>query len=195
MGLLKFFQRGRNGLWSLCRAVGSNGCQTPSLTALPSNFESSFPFVARRRSFNPLVKHTGRYDRRYPGVGLLTLDEAAILFNCGLAMEDETLIEIGGWEGWSTAAWALSGVQVVAIDPALNGLPQGESCRASLAEQERSIESISRATARTAHWLGQRVRDCGLAVFIDGDHDGEAPLRDAIEAQAVAADDCLIAFH
>ena len=116
------------------RILGSHDYRAPSLAPLPPDFESFFPFIVRRRSLNPCVRHTGRYDRRYPGVGVLTLDETTILFNYGLALKNATLIEIGCWVGWSTAAWAFSGVHIVAIDPVLNGLPQGESCRTSLAK-------------------------------------------------------------
>ena len=180
-------------LWN--RAANSN-YQSPSLSGVPPDFESFFPCVVRRHSFNPWVRHTGRYDRRYPGVGLVTHDETAILFNYGLALQHESIIEIGCWVGWSTTAWALSGVHVIAIDPVLNRLPQGESCRASLQKAgmldnvdligDYSHEALARLAASGFHARG---------IFIDGDHEGDAPLHDAMDAQAVAADDCIIIFH
>jgi hypothetical protein len=176
--------------------TGSHDYQAPSLSPLPSSLESFFPFMARRRPFNPWVRHTGRYDRRYPGVGFVTLDETAILFNYGLSLEAETVIEIGCWVGWSTVAWALSGAHVVAIDPVLNGLPQGESCMESLAKAGMlgNVEFIGDYSQQALRRLAGSTTKA-RAIFIDGDHEGDAPLRDAADAQPLADRDCLILLH
>jgi len=176
--------------------TGSRDYRDASLSSLPKDFESCFPFVVRRRSYNSWVRHTGRFDRRYPGTGLLTIDEATIIYNYGLILKPETVVEIGCWVGWSTAAWALPGVRLIAIDPILNGMPQGDSCRASL-ERFGLLSKVSLVGDYSQQALkmlaGSGVRAHGI--FIDGDHQGDAPLQDAIAAQAIAADDCLITFH
>ena len=70
-----FSQLRRGGVQWLLNWTGSRDYQAPSLSPLPSDFESFFPFLVRRRSFNPWIRHTGRYDRRYPSVGFVTLDK------------------------------------------------------------------------------------------------------------------------
>lgn len=186
----------RHGLQHIRNLRGGRDYQSPSLSPLPVDFESFFPFVVRRRPFNPWVRHTGRYDRRFPGTGLTTYDETALLYNYGLALKHGILVEIGCWVGWSTAAWALSGTHVVTIDPVLSGLPQGESCRASLRETD-TIERVE-FIGDYSHPALARLAASGLrasGIFIDGDHVADAPLQDAIDAQSIAADDCLIIFH
>jgi hypothetical protein len=129
-------------------------------------------------------------------VGFITLDETAILYNYGLTLRPGTVIEIGCWVGWSTAAWALSGTHVIVIDPVLNGQPQGESCRASLG-MAGLLEKVSLMGDYSHEALG-RLAESGLRVpgiFIDGDHTGDAPLHDAMDAQAIAAEDCVITLH
>jgi hypothetical protein len=148
------------------RILGSHDYRAPSLAPLPPDFESFFPLIVRRRSLNPCVRHTGRYDRRYPGVGVLTLDETTILFNYGLALKNATLIEIGCWVGWSTAAWAFSGVHIVAIDPVLNGYRRGRVVVLRSQRQERWRGQISSVTTHTRLWRGSQARDSGLVASL-----------------------------
>lgn len=190
------YKRPQDSLQKIWNRLVHYDYHSPSLTNLPNAFESFFPDVVCKSPYNSLVPHTGRYDRRFPSVGLLTYDEATILYNYGLQFRNGNVVEIGCWVGWSTAAWAMSGAQLVVIDPVLDGMPQGHSCRASLQRANASdkVEFVGEYSHIAMPALAAAGRRAS-AIFIDGDHEGDAPLRDCVEALNVADDDCVIILH
>jgi predicted O-methyltransferase YrrM len=129
-------------------------------------------------------------------VGLVSWDESVLLYNYARTLQGEDLLEIGCWIGWSTVLLGLGGCRLTVIDPVLSGMPQGETCRAAvrqagLADSVTLIGGFSPAaveelTARGAAWS---------ACFIDGNHEGDGPLRDAQASVRATRDDCLILFH
>jgi hypothetical protein len=57
-----------------------------------------------------------------------------------------------------------------------------------------SIHLVAGASPQAVEELAAREGRWPL-IFIDGDHEGEGPLRDAIVAARFAADDALVLFH
>ena len=93
-------------------------------------------------------------------------------------------------------AWVLSGARVIVIDPVLGGLPQGESCKASIGKT--GIQDRVEFIGDYSHPALTRLAASGLkasCIFIVGDHEGDAPLKDAMDGLAIAAEDCVIIFH
>jgi len=169
---------------------------SPGLVNLPCHVESFFPFARRRPSFNIYVPHTAREDRRYPNIGFVSWDEATLLYNYGLRLRGKPVLEIGCWVGFSTVVWALSGAVVTVIDPVLGGAPQGEACRdslkrAGLLDKVELIPGFSPQTTRNLANQGRKF----TAFFVDGDHEGDAPLRDVMACIEAATDDCVILLH
>src|SRR4051794_36128079 len=80
---------------------------SPNLIPLPRVIETYFPHNVKQKTANARVPHTCRRDHRFPVVGLLTWDEATILYNYGLKFKDKPFLEIGCWVGWSTVAVAM----------------------------------------------------------------------------------------
>jgi hypothetical protein len=166
------------------------------LETLPASVESHFPEMEYASCFNPYLRHRGRRDRRFPSVGWATWDEATLLYNYGLKLRGREFLEIGCWVGWSTVVLALAGVRLTSVDPVLAGAPQGEACRASLANAgltsvvelsgEPSPAGVDALASRGRRWTG---------FFIDGDHEGDAPMRDAQQCARLAEPDSVILLH
>src|SRR2546423_15647749 len=74
----------------------------------------SHPWQYLRRE----VPHRWYADDRFPLMGFMNRDEAAILYNIALCFAGKPALEIGSWLGWSTCHLALAGVRIDAIDPA-----------------------------------------------------------------------------
>ena len=169
---------------------------SPSLVSLPVGFEKLFPTMEKGRSFNPLVPHTGRWDRRFPGVGWCTLEEATILYNYGLQFRDKEALEVGCWVGWSTIAVGLAGVHLTAVDPLLGGSPQAATLKTTL-KRAGLADAVELAAGKSPAAIDAlRETGCRWAlVFIDGDHEGEAPVQDAQACAAGALEDAVIVLH
>lgn len=168
----------------------------PNLSSLPREIVECFPLVESVPSFNKWVSHTARQDRRFPKTGLLTWDEATLMYNYGLKLGGRSMLEIGCWVGWSTVAVGLSGVDLTVIDPVLGGMQQGDACREAVAHAgiKDSVTLLSGYSPGAISELGAQ----GLrwsAFFIDGNHEGDAPLHDAQACLNFAEDDCLMLFH
>jgi hypothetical protein len=140
--------------------------------------------------------HNWYVDCRHPTVGFLSRDEASLIYNLALARNTERVLEIGVWKGWSACHIALSGAIVDAIDPLLADPRHREQVESSLwlagvrdrvnLHAGRSPDTVRQLAASGLRW--------GL-IFIDGDHEGSAPLVDALICEEYANEDTWILFH
>jgi predicted O-methyltransferase YrrM len=140
--------------------------------------------------------HNWYVDARAPMVGFLSRDEASILYDIGRTNAGSDALEIGCWLGWSACHLAAGGLILDVIDPLL----AKDDIRSSV---ERSVEAAACVgnvrlhagrSPDTVHQLaadGKRWR----VIFIDGDHEGQAPLADAIVSAQYAQKDAIIIFH
>jgi predicted O-methyltransferase YrrM len=168
------------------------------------NLDYCFPFLAAIDPWShpwPFLRrevpHLWYADRRQPGIGFITRDEAHILYNTALEFKGKNALEIGCWLGWSTAHLAAGGVALDVVDPALAD-PQ---VYASVDQSLRSAGVRSNVSlypgyspAKVEEIAKTENRRWSL-IFIDGDHTSPAPLQDAQVAERYAADDALILFH
>ena len=141
--------------------------------------------------------HNWYVDKRAKNIGFVSRDEAHILFNTALRFEGMRALEIGCFLGFSTCHLALGGVKLDVVDPILRDPPVIESVAASLIsagviDDCRLIPSPSPASVEILG--GQEGRTWSLA-FIDGDHDGAAPRRDAQVCERFLKADALVLFH
>jgi len=150
-----------------------------------------WPHLRRR------IGHNWYCDGRAPQVGFLNRDEAVLLYNLALPFKGKSALEIGCWMGWSTCHLALAGLALDAIDPALGLSENATSVRQSLAAAG-VLSSVRLYGASSPDGVKQIAELRGTKwnfFFIDGDHEGAAPERDARQCLQYAADDALIVFH
>jgi len=149
----------------------------------------SWPYLRRE------IPHRWVVDRRAPHVGFVSRDEAAILYNTALRFRGRRALEVGCWLGWSTCHLALAGTSLDVLDPALADPTVRGSVEASLtAAGVRGMVNLVAASSPEGMATLAGGRKWAL-MFVDGDPEGTAPVRDAEACAAHAADDALILFH
>lgn len=174
------------------RDYGSPGLELP-----PIHLAELFPQMRRHAPEHFRVPHYKWADRRFARVGVTTWDETVLLYNYARRLGTGSVLEIGSWVGWSTVALALGSSQVTAIDPLFAGFTQqAQSCkdalsRAGLTPRVRLVGDSSPAAIRRLSTGGARWD----GFFVDGDHQGTAPLDDAMACAEVAPPDAIILFH
>jgi predicted O-methyltransferase YrrM len=141
--------------------------------------------------------HNWYIDRRWPAIGFVSRDEAHILYNTALQAAGMPALEIGAFMGWSACHLALAGVDLDVIDPLLSdraGLELVSSSLRSAGVLDR-CNLIGGLSPTAVDELAQARNKRWNLIFIDGDHEGEAPHRDTEVCIKYAADDCIILFH
>ena len=143
------------------------------------------------------VSHNWYVDERAPSVGFVNRDEASILYNSGRLFVGARCLEIGCWRGWSTAHLAAGAGSLEVMDPVLADPDWRADVESSLTRaglRERVELHALASPGGVAELARQNARAWSL-IFIDGDHEGEAPRRDAKAAIAHAASDAMILLH
>jgi SAM-dependent methyltransferase/predicted O-methyltransferase YrrM len=147
------------------------------------------------------IPHNWYVDRRANSVGFLSRDEAHILYNTALKFVGKKALEIGCWLGWSACHLALAGVELDVVDPLL----AREDIRQSVIDSiqgalnasgvQTTVELIpGYSPQRVEEFAAQFNRKWSL-IFIDGEHEGDGPLNDAIACEKLAEKDAIILFH
>ncbi|MGL5062425.1 MAG: CmcI family methyltransferase [Microcoleus sp.] len=147
------------------------------------------------------IPHNWYVDRRANTVGFLSRDEAHILYNTSLKFTGKKALEIGCWLGWSACHLALAGVQLDVVDPLLEKADIRQSVIDSIqgalnaSRVQTSVELIpGYSPQRVESFAAQFNRKWSL-IFIDGEHEGDGPLNDAIACEKLAEKDAIILFH
>ncbi len=143
------------------------------------------------------VPHTFRVHSDNPAIGFVSRDEAHLLLAAARTMAGKDALEIGCWRGWSTAHLAHGGVRLQVVDPELakpavkDGIADSLR-RAGVADR---VELVPGRSPRTVEELAAGKAGGWSLIFVDGDHEGEAPRRDAEVAARFAAPDAMVLFH
>lgn len=152
---------------------------------------NSWPYLRRD------IGHNWYVDRRTPTVGFVSRDEASILYNSARLFRGKPCVEIGCWRGWSSAHVAKGSDTLVVFDPIL----ADDTFRSGVEDSLRAagvldkVRLVGLASPDGVELLEQQSRTRWGLTFIDGDHEGLAPLRDAIQLASLAADDAMILLH
>jgi len=141
--------------------------------------------------------HNWYIDRRNRNIGFVSRDEAHILFNTALKFEGMPALEIGCFLGFSTCHLALGGVRLDVVDPALRDANVMTSVGQSLtsAGVMDACRLIPEPSPAAVERLADREGRRWSLAFIDGDHEGEAPRRDAEVCAHFLTPDALVLFH
>ena len=152
---------------------------------------STWPWLRRD------IDHPYRADRRNPIVGFINRDEASILSANARLFAGRAGLEIGAWRGWSTAHLVAAGLgSLHVVDPLLADpdwraefeaiVRAAGGADAVTLVPEPSPEGVIRLGESGARWS---------FAFIDGDHDGEAPARDARACLPYLHATAMVLFH
>ncbi|HLJ21678.1 MAG TPA: class I SAM-dependent methyltransferase, partial [Stellaceae bacterium] len=141
--------------------------------------------------------HNWYADRRQPLIGFVSRDEAHILFNTALRFDGKPALEIGCYLGFSTCHLALGGVQLDVVDPLLRDASVMASVCESLvsAGVMDACRLVPDGSPAAVVRLGEREGRRWSLAFIDGDHEGDAPGRDAEVCERFLEPDALVLFH
>ena len=152
---------------------------------------------SRWRWLRRWVKHNWYVDRRNPDAGFVSRDEAAILYNAARLVRGNPCLEIGCWRGWSAVHLALGSGVLDIVDPIFADPAYAEDIR-----QSCKTAGVSDAITFHAGFSPAAVDALGHAsgkkwslIFVDGDHEGDAPRLDAEAAMRHAADTAMVLFH
>ncbi len=147
------------------------------------------------------IPHNWYVDERVPSVGFLSRDEAHILYNTALLFTGKKALEIGCWLGWSACHLALAGVELDVVDPLL----ERDDIRQSVIDSIQgalNASGVQTTVELIPGYSPQRVLDFAAQfnrkwslIFIDGEHEGDGPLNDAIACEQLAEKDAIILFH
>jgi predicted O-methyltransferase YrrM len=143
------------------------------------------------------VEHNWYTDRRNPATGFASRDKAAILYNSALLFRGKPCLEVGCWRGWSAVHIALGAGGLDIIDPVLADPGFAESIRAScqaagVLDHVTFHQDFSPGAIDT---LSQSTGQQWSFIFIDADHEGDAPRLDAEAAMRNAASTAMVMFH
>jgi len=151
----------------------------------------SWPYLRRE------VPHHWYVDRRSPKTGFLNVDESHILYNLAVQFRGRRALEIGCWMGWSACHLALAGVVLDVIDPVLAN-PQVRGAVSESIVAAGVHGSVVLIAGESPYAVGEFARSEGRRwslCFIDGNHDGQAPLLDAQACEPLMEPDAAIVFH
>ncbi|MBD0339499.1 MAG: glycosyltransferase, partial [Microcoleus sp. Co-bin12] len=155
----------------------------------------TWPYLRRE------IKHNWYVDRRASSVGFLSRDEAHLLYNTALQFAGKKALEIGCWLGWSACHLALAGVELDVVDPLL----ETENIRQSVIDSiqgalnasgvQTSVTLVPGCSPQRVEELANQFNRKWSLIFIDGEHENEGPLNDAIACEKLAEEDAIILFH
>jgi hypothetical protein len=147
--------------------------------------------------FRKQIDHPFRVDRRNPTVGFINRDEASILYANGRAFKGRSGIEIGAWRGWSTVHLVASGIApLYVIEPLLADADWRREFEQAIRGAGGSSTTI--LVPETSPAAVVRLGEAGARwsfAFIDGDHDGDAPTRDALACEPYLEQTAMVLFH
>ena len=147
----------------------------------------------------PEVPHVFRIDQRGSrGIGNASYEEACCLFTFASQFKGKRGLEIGTHLGWTGAHLLAAGLRMDFIDPAI-----GNSERALMLKEAFNAVPLAEPYSMYAQPSPQSIEPTFLKgdseswsfVFIDGDHDGDAPMKDAKAVLPFMAEDACVVFH
>lgn len=142
--------------------------------------------------------HLWYVDKRFPSIGFVSRDEASILYNTARMFQGKDGLEIGCWQGWSAAHIAGGGVLLDVIDPILSGSSAKKSIEYSLVRLG-VLGSVNLFGGKSPELVDEIAKGRGNRkwqfLFIDGDHEGQAPVEDVEACLPYVHADSLFLFH
>ena len=175
----------------------SEGLELPGLDALFPDMIVGDTSALTWPYFRPGIGHKWYTDRRDPQIGFINKDEASILYSNARLLAGRRGLEIGAWRGWSTCHLVAAGLASLhVVEPKLREAAWRREFLAaveSAGAPQRAILVAGESPA-AVHELGESGVRWSFA-FIDGDHDGDAPTRDALGCAPYLEATAMVLFH
>lgn len=178
----------------------SEGLRDPELMSKFHFLEQTNPMPVKWPYLRRDVAHIWRTDKRAAkaNIGVLSADEGAVLYNAALPFKGKRGLEIGCHMAFSTAHLLKAGLDLDVIDPALGDPAHLAAVLNNLAgavpnSEPRLHAGFSPGIVGLAHTARRRIK--WSFAFIDGLHDGTAPLDDARAVAPFMADTAAVMFH
>lgn len=175
------------------------GNSPPTLLQLFPHAKAGNPWAVDWPYLRKEVPHIWRFDDRHTGyvTGYASIEEATYLHALAAQFSGKRGLEIGTYFGWTAAHLLAAGLRLDCIDPAM----QDEQRRKDIVD---ALENVPESKGYRL-WDGfspqciEQVRGSAPEpwsfVFIDGNHDGDAPRNDAIAVLPHLAPDAVVVFH
>ncbi len=162
------------------------GLANPGLLKYFPSLVASDPRRNRWPYLRSAAPHNWRTDSRSrnQNIGVLSMEEAILLHHLALPYAGMRGLAIGCHFAWSTAHLLAAGLHLDVVDPKLSVREQFEAVDQSLGQipTQGSYGLWAAFSPSIIPAIRQAKPEPWSFVFIDGDHDGEAP---ALDAQAV----------
>lgn len=139
-------------------------------------------------------------DRELGGAICATAEEAALLYWAAHCCQPVLALEIGSYVGW-TAAHIAKGIETGGTLLCVDDFTEsGDGARQMVRlgcnlERAGVSDTVRIVTGHSPEILEAAVGDLVDLAFIDGEHKGDQPLRDAKAVAALMAPDGIIAMH
>jgi lipopolysaccharide biosynthesis glycosyltransferase len=140
-------------------------------------------------------------DQRYPGIPLLSRDEALILYNLALKYKSKQGLVIGAQMGWSLCHMAIAGLELDVIDPILGNSEILQDITASINSAKEVFGTIPQITlvpgsgSSVIEELGTQLQRRWSLIFIDSSLDVSSALAMAIACEKYTEPNAMIVFQ
>lgn len=178
----------------------SEGLKNPNMAPRFNYLVPTNPTLVKWPYLRSKVAHIWRTDKRAAkaNIGVLSADEGAVLYNAALAFKGKRGLEIGCHMAFSTAHLLEAGLDLDVVDPALGDTAHLAAVNDNLGHavpdnQPRLHAGFSPSIVSLVHSAKPGTK--WSFAFIDGLHDGTAPLDDAQAVEQFMAETAAVMFH
>ncbi|WP_019503038.1 glycosyltransferase [Pseudanabaena sp. PCC 6802] len=179
----------------------------PSGDYISQGFVSIYPdlclpniAVSNSNASDRSYQHNRYFDRRHPGLPLLSRDEALILYNIALQYKGRRGLAIGAQMGWTLCHMAIVGLELDVLDSMLGDKEVLQSIKSSIDSAKEIFGTISQVTlvpgdsSQVVEELGNQLQRRWSTIFIDSSFDRSSVRHLAIVCERYAEPDATILF-
>ncbi len=171
----------------------------PGLSPIFPHAKAGDPWPIMWQYLRKQTPHIWRSDTRHVGAitGNASIEEAVCLYNFAKQFAGRRGLEIGTHYGWTAAHLLAAGLKLDCIDPAFAKSAHEKDVADALDQVKDSngYRLWSGGSPEVVKEVSDSAEGLWAFAFIDGDHDGDAPTKDAREVLKYLAPDAMVVFH